>query len=261
VQHRVLTKAFENRLVLSPLVFKTGDNVLESAAGTGIWALEFFAKNFNDNVILNVECIDITDKQFPRDLDLPANIHFSINSILDLPPHWSNTFVYAHQRLLICAMNKTGWPLAISELFRALKPGGWLELVEFKANNLEFDVGPNTAKLHALLDRLYAETGIIGDLDVYLPRLLEKTGFLEIHCESRSIPIRRSAADEVDYSQRFYELYMGMKGPALMGHGYGVIKTSKEYDTLLEGCLEEWRDSQDARATYFTIIARKPDAL
>lgn len=209
-----------------------------------------------------MECIDISNKQFPKDKDLdllPPNIHFSVNSVLALPSHWMNTFAYVHQRLLIVAMNESRWPLAIEQLFSVLKPGGWLELVEVEAKVFEWGVGPYSEKLVSLIHLLYAEKGVIGDLGTYLPNLLEKAGFSEVHCETRNVTIRQSVGDGLDRSQQWHDLWMGMKEPVLAGHGYGIVQTAEEYDILLRGCLMEWQNSQDARTTYYTITARKPD--
>lgn len=206
-----------------------------------------------------MECIDITDKQFPKDLELPSNVHFSINSVLDLPPHWSNTFVYAHQRLLIVAMNESRWQSAIRQLFRVLKPGGWLELVEVDAENYDFGVGPHSKKLHSLIRRFLNEKEVVCDLGVYLPDLLRGVGFLDIHCERRTVPIRHSIGDGIEYSQEYYNLWVAMKGPILAGHGYGIIETAEEFDTMMEGSLAEWQNSQDAWVSYYSIMARKPE--
>lgn len=35
LQHRIITKAYEDRLILAPVIFKSGDRVLETATGSG----------------------------------------------------------------------------------------------------------------------------------------------------------------------------------------------------------------------------------
>ncbi|KAF9072812.1 hypothetical protein BDP27DRAFT_1445532 [Rhodocollybia butyracea] len=258
LQHRVMTKAFEDRLVLAPVSFKSNDRILESGAGTGIWALEFSAYILQrHNLRLDIECIDISDKQFPQ--KYPSNIHFSIHSVTNLPKKWRNSFSYIHQRLLIVAMNESLWNKAINQLFEVLIPGGWIELVEVEAKTLEFGVGPCSKRLVSLITSFYKAKGVIGDLGMYLPNLLERVGFTDIHCESRRVPIRRSwNNDGLNRSQQRYDLYMGMKIPILAGGGYGVIETGAEYDQLIEGSLNEWDKSNEAYSTYYTIVGRKP---
>lgn len=155
-------------------------------------------------------------------------------------------------------MNDSRWQVAIGQIFKALVPGGWVELVEVEAKRFDFGVGPHSKKLVSLAELVFVENEVVGDLSVYLPTVLEKAGFVDIRCESRDIPIRQSIGDGLDRSKQWYELWKGMKKPMLAKGGYGIIKTAEQYDELLEGCLMEWMDSQDAHTTYYTIIARKP---
>ncbi|KAF9062607.1 hypothetical protein BDP27DRAFT_1336403 [Rhodocollybia butyracea] len=60
-----------------------------------------------------------------------SNIHFSVRSVTsDLPQEWQNSFSYVHQCLLVAAMNDSRWNMALDQLYDALKPGAWIELVE-----------------------------------------------------------------------------------------------------------------------------------
>ncbi|KAF9065748.1 hypothetical protein BDP27DRAFT_1424490 [Rhodocollybia butyracea] len=235
LQHRILTKAFEDRLVLAPITLRSNDRVLESGAGTGIWAQEFSAFHSQNNVLLDIECIDISDKQFPH--EYPSNIHFSIRSVIDLPQEWQNSFSYVHQRLLVAAMNDSRWNTAIDQLYNVLKPGAWIELVEVEANG-----------------RGYERLGL------YLPKLLAKKGFVDIHCEGREIPIRESVDnDGLNRSKQWHDMFKGMKTPVLTGGGFGIVGSEEEFDQLLEGSLKEWNESDNAHTTYYAIVARKPD--
>jgi len=257
LQHRIITKAFEDRLTLAPIIFKPNDRVLESAAGSGIWALEFSASNSQHNLLLDIECIDISDKQFPR--EYPPNIHFSLQSVLELPAEWRDSFAFIHQRLVILAMNDACWNMAIKQLFNVLAPGGWIELVEVEGKMLSYAVGPHSKRLVSLITSLYEEKGVIRDLAVYLPNLLAQVGFTDIHCESRCVRISRSTNnDGLNRSRQRYDLWMGMKTPVLAGEGYGIVESGQEYDELLRGCLKEWDESDQANTIYYTFVARKP---
>jgi hypothetical protein len=223
----------------------------------GIWALEFAASSDQNDLLLDIECIDISDKQFPQ--KHPSNVHFSVRSVTNLPKEWRNTFSYVHQRFLIVAMNDSLWNIAIKQLFDALVPGGWIELVEVEAKSLEFGVGPCSNLLISLITSLYKEKGVIGDLGVYLPNVLKTVGFIDIHCETRRVPIRRSLNnDGLSRSKQWYDLWMGMKAPLLARGGYGKVKTGVEFDRLLQGCLNEWDESDEANTTYYAIVAKKP---
>ncbi|KAF9072813.1 hypothetical protein BDP27DRAFT_1417875 [Rhodocollybia butyracea] len=257
VHHRIITKACEDRLILAPVSLRSNDRVLESAAGSGIWALEFSASNTQNNLPLDIECIDISDKQFPQ--KYPSNIHFSVQSVTDLPKEWQNSFSFVHQRFLIVGMNASFSKIAINQLFDVLIPGGWIELVEIEVKLLSLGSGHCSKRLMSLLNSLFEERGIAGNLGVYLPNLLEKVGFIDIHCETRHVPIRRSLNnDGLNRSKHWYDVWMGMKTPILAGGGYGIVKTEAEFDQLLQGCLNEWDESNEASSTYYIIVARKP---
>ncbi|KAF9073088.1 hypothetical protein BDP27DRAFT_1445258 [Rhodocollybia butyracea] len=236
--HRIITKAFGDQLALAPITLRTNDRVLESGAGTGIWAQEFSAFHSQNNVLLDIECIDISDKQFPR--EYPSNIHFSIP-------------------LLIVAMNDARWITAIDQLYDVLKPGACIELVEIGVKGYGFGVGPNSKRLESLVLSLYASKGVVTDLEVYLPKLLAKKGFIDIHREDRKVYIRESVDnDGLNRLKQFHDLWMGIKTPVLTSGGFGIVGSDNEFDQLLEGCLKEWKESDKAYNTYYSIVARKP---
>ncbi|KAJ3820987.1 hypothetical protein F5880DRAFT_1486967 [Lentinula raphanica] len=266
-QHRFITTLFEGKLSTAPTNLTTGDRVLESAAGTGIWALEFFEENRADGVILDIECIDISSAQFPA--NHPPELHFSIHSIVNLPnPNWSDIFAYAHQRLLLFAMNESLWRLAVSELFRVIRPGGWVELVEI---DLDLDgwsvLGPDTARLMSLGTALFDAKGVIGDLSVYAPGTLKDAGFVEVRCEPRRVLIGGEAIHVHEFptaltysSELWREVWMGMKGPVVEAGGYGIIENVEEYEALVEASARECRfASKQQYVNFHTIMAQKPE--
>ncbi|KAF5353040.1 hypothetical protein D9757_011860 [Collybiopsis confluens] len=255
VQHRVFFKAFENRLLLAPIQLKSGDRVLESAAGTGIWALEFLEQNGKNGAILDIECIDISDKQIFQ--DLPPNIRFSLCSVTDLPAQWSGMFSYVHQRLVVLALDDTLWRKAISELFRVLSPGGWVELAEIELQNHRINVGPSSSKLQSLALKMFPDKGVILKLAEYLLPVLKESGFVDVQCEMRQV---RVGSGEQGYSSREMESFLrALKRDAVSAGGYGFIQTEDDYERLLREAESEWDGHLDeAAVSLFTIVARKP---
>ncbi|KAJ3735970.1 hypothetical protein DFJ43DRAFT_990535 [Lentinula guzmanii] len=258
-QHRIIIKAFEDKLSLAPLSLNTGDKILESAAGSGVWALEFAAENIVKGVEVDIECIDISAKQYP--VTYPSHIHFSVHSVANLPPEWSNTFSYAHQRLVVLAMNDTLWRSAMKELFRVLKPGGWLELIEFETKRFHCGVGPSSNRLCSLVDKLFTEKGIIQNVSDYLCPLLKEVGFIDIQCQTRDVSVggRRTIEGGDGYTgEQWGEGWMGIKVPVLTGGGYGVANTTEEFDALVQASVREWNDSKEVYTIFYVITARKP---
>lgn len=79
--------------------------------------------------------VDMAD-MFPTTIR-PENVKFELLNILDGLPYPDNTFDFVHMRLMIIAFRSTEWPLVLKEIFRVLKPGGLVQLVEsdFTVNN------------------------------------------------------------------------------------------------------------------------------
>ncbi|KAJ3992332.1 hypothetical protein F5050DRAFT_1811586 [Lentinula boryana] len=242
-QHNIVNNALNGMLYVASTNLTTGDRVLESAAVSGIWAFEFFEQNCADGIVLDIECIDISSAQFP--CAHPPQIHFSVNSIVDLPNEWEKVFVFAHQRFLVLALNACLWHSAVSELLRVIRPGGWVELVEIEARDFRsWSVGPNWP--------------------LYLPEVLKKAGFLDVVCETKCVPIGgeeddtpHKVADIKGYSSELWrEVWMGMKGPVM--EAGKAVKTVEEYEALVQDSATEWKTSKEAYTTLFVIVARKP---
>ncbi|KAJ4469774.1 hypothetical protein C8J55DRAFT_564422 [Lentinula edodes] len=255
-QHLIVVKAFENRLSLAPLTLHTGDKVLESAAGSGIWALNFARENSANGIEVEIECIDISFKQFPNTFS--PHLHFSVHSVVNLPREWSNMFSYVHQRLVIFAMNDSLWRSAINELLRVLQPGGWIELVEFETKRFHWGIGPSSDKLYSLTDKLYAEKGIIKNVSDYLCTLLTEVGFVNVHCETREVPVGGFAKQVRNgyTGEHCGEVCMVMKELLVEGGDSGGV-TAEEFDGLVQGAVREWNDSTEVYVKYYMIFAQK----
>ena len=72
--------------------------------------------------------VDIEPRLFPT--SHPKNIEFRVESVTQLPSDWSNSFSLVHQRLLLAALQIPEWPTALGEIYRVLRPGGWVQLAE-----------------------------------------------------------------------------------------------------------------------------------
>lgn len=71
-----------------------------------------------------------TVNHFPSSSDLPPNCIFQQANILGELPFKNAMFDYVFQRFLFTSFSPTEWGLAIKELVRVLKPGGWIESIE-----------------------------------------------------------------------------------------------------------------------------------
>lgn len=66
---------------------------------------------------------------FPNNIR-PQNVSFQVGNALERLPFMDNTFDFVNIRLFIIALKKHEWPVVIEEIYRILKPGGYIQVVE-----------------------------------------------------------------------------------------------------------------------------------
>jgi SAM-dependent methyltransferase len=111
-------------LHLSPLP-EQHDIILDLGTGSGNWAIEIADKYPRSKVVGR-------DLSPVMPLEVPVNLHFELDDFLDFWTDDSNTFDLIHGRYLlggfICGKD------IFYEAFRALKPGGYIEIHDFEFN-------------------------------------------------------------------------------------------------------------------------------
>jgi SAM-dependent methyltransferase len=110
---------------------RTPTSILDAGTGTGRWALEM-AQAFPQAQVVGLDVNPPpADERAGVGLDLrPPNYSFVPGNILEGMPFADGSFDYTHMRLLFTALPTDRWPLAIRELARVTRPGGWVESVE-----------------------------------------------------------------------------------------------------------------------------------
>jgi SAM-dependent methyltransferase len=199
---------------------------------------------------------DIESNFFPNASTLPPNMRFETQSILDLPKEWTNKFTLIHQRLLIAGLRRHEWEQALREMHRVLKPGGWVQVFELE----KWTSGPALAKHLDLIYRFSDDIGIMyRDITKQLPNFLKRSGFVDIHQDTRSTPLGIWANQYgVDGKENVLGVLRGLKTPILRGGGYGVVQSEDEYDELLEEISKEIDMTPGSTALWTMFWARKP---
>ncbi|KAG7441924.1 S-adenosyl-L-methionine-dependent methyltransferase [Guyanagaster necrorhizus] len=250
LQHKVLNRAFQNRLVLAPVNLDKAQFVLDSGTGAGVWLTDLSLRISPSSILHG---IDIEGRLFPSG---PAGIvSFSINSVTNLPPEWSGRFDLVHQRLLLAALTNVEWPKAVEEMFKALRPGGWIQLGEAGP----WHAGENNAKLVELIRTLFVSRGLLLDIANDLPNLLKEAGFINIVIQAQDIPLGAWAGEEgCEGRDNFMGVFRGMKTPILRSGGLGIVDSEAALDKIYDAAEQEWNEHHGATLTFYIAYAQKP---
>ncbi len=121
IAHHFLTMLIGDRLFSAPIT-EPLHRVLDVGTGTGIWAIDM-ADTYPTAQVIGTDISPIQPGW------LPPNCSFQID---DAQLEWTfspGTFDFVHIRALYGSIDD--WGKLYSQAFRALRPGGWLEDLEF----------------------------------------------------------------------------------------------------------------------------------
>ncbi|KAG7451632.1 S-adenosyl-L-methionine-dependent methyltransferase [Guyanagaster necrorhizus] len=255
LQHSLLRRALcDGKSVLAPIILKPGDKVLDSGTGSGAWILSL-AEEVPPSISLTA--IDIQSNIFPR--SFPKNVVFSIHSVTELPGVWTNSYSLANQRVLYAALTEPQWSAALSEIYRVLAPGGWVQIIE--GSTISTHMGPYSEKIGNILGKLYAHKGLVIDVAKRLPDMLKREGFINVHSDTRALPLGAWAdTDGLELRDNLVSVYSAMRGPIFETGGFGLVSSEREYDDLLDGLAKEWDNGGDIPASkdWTAMYAQKP---
>lgn len=221
----------------------------------GLWLLDL-AKELPPSAILHG--IDIEGNRFPPPgPSRPQNMSFSVASILELPDSWSNRFDLIHQRLLVCGLLRKDWPTALSQMYRALRPGGWVQLAEY---NNHWGTGPYALQQEQVYETMANHHGHNMRINEALPGLLREAGFTDVRLERRPIPLgawagergKRAAAHVAGF-------FRALKPPILEAGGLGIGNCDEDLEKIIVGVEKEWDETEGTIIEFDIICARKPD--
>ncbi|KAJ3839484.1 S-adenosyl-L-methionine-dependent methyltransferase [Lentinula raphanica] len=236
-QSQFMTKAvFGGKLISVPVLIEPGDEILESATGTGIWLLQV-AQGHPPTVSLTG--IDISSRLFPA--NYPSNTTFSTQSVTTLPETWSNKFTLVNQRLLTGALTKEQWTDALKELYRVLKPGGWIQLMETGPTPKAYS-GPKMCRMVDTWASLYRHRGLVPEIQDILKQLLLETGFVKVQKRTVPLPLSPGMEDYEEHKKNIVGFFLAAKKPFLMTGEFG---SGEEFDKALKEMQDEWDTSSD----------------
>ncbi|KZT52840.1 S-adenosyl-L-methionine-dependent methyltransferase [Calocera cornea HHB12733] len=249
-QHAALKKLFDDQLLPDGLELKGGDWVLDSGTGTGVWAIDL-ASALPPTV--QIDCIDLTTRLFPRGNEVPANLHFSTGNALALPEEAQSKYTLIHQRFLSGAFGNSDWHTCLGQLWTALRPGGWLKLEELYGRITPSL--PRSTELMRISLELETKRGIDFAAVEKLPEWIGQAGFEDVRVDSRKWilgPGEERAGERAIFLGAWRAIRAGVTAA-----GYDMGMPDQAWETFVQE-LEAELDANEAGLVIYSFEARKP---
>ena len=185
LQHHIFHLSLEGKLNLAPLGPEL-HNVLDVGTGTGFWAIDFAKLHPETNVIgTDISALE-KPQSFLRD-DLP-NLSFQLANAEE---EWDfgTEFDYIHARMMQISFDDS--EAVFGSAFKALRPGGWLEMQDINATAMSDDgsaEGSAIAGWYIRQNRLGKARGRPWNNAPNYQRYMEEVGFEDIHVEIKYWP-------------------------------------------------------------------------
>ncbi|KAF8420677.1 S-adenosyl-L-methionine-dependent methyltransferase [Tirmania nivea] len=199
-QHRALQRVFEDRLIFPPVPGPR--KILDCGCGPAAWAMDV-AERYPECEVIG---IDLSPHMAPD--PTPYNFWFQIDDLNKPFTFQEGDFDFVHSRFVSPGLDRARWDTYVRDCYRVLKPGGWLQMVEFYYN-VQSDNGSLTEN-HALRrwSNMYLEANE-QSRDLRAPlrfrTLFDQAGFVDV--ETRMIPVHLSGWSRNDNERIIGEAY------------------------------------------------------
>ncbi|CEI95069.1 hypothetical protein RMCBS344292_09270 [Rhizopus microsporus] len=163
-------------------LLEKGIKVLDSGCGPATWCFDMAEAYPNSKF----QGIDIS-RVFPESIK-PINVKFVNGNIAQLLPFEDNTFDYIHQRLLVGGLTHTDWENNLKEIYRVLKPGGYVEFAEPDIKD-QINPGPLIQKTQNIMTNMLLSRNMCPKIAVELNEKLAAAGFEDITVIEKELPM------------------------------------------------------------------------
>ncbi|KAI8986469.1 S-adenosyl-L-methionine-dependent methyltransferase [Pilobolus umbonatus] len=225
--------------------------IIESGTGNGIWALEMAAEHKSSQII----GIDIKPPAY--NISCPPNLCFNQSDITESWPMNNNSVDFIFQRNMYLCIMKEQWPKVLAEMFRVIKPGGYIELVETEL--WSHNPGPVQKAFISFYKDQCVSLNVDLDVDESIGTCLEETGFVDIEKTYIDIPIGEWPADSESRKYGFINKEIQKAMLKNKKHSYvpkwGI--SPNDYDVAVSEVLDEYEEFHSF-SRFICWIAKKP---
>ncbi|KAI9276427.1 S-adenosyl-L-methionine-dependent methyltransferase [Sporodiniella umbellata] len=126
-QHFALKELFGGSILKSVtdvLDLEKGVSVIDIGCGSGVWIMDMI-NDYPNCSYVGSDIVDVVNKNVQL-----QQFTFQQGNVVKGLPYEDNSFDLVHIRLLVYALRKEEWPLAIKEAIRITKPGGIFQITE-----------------------------------------------------------------------------------------------------------------------------------
>ncbi|MFL5626689.1 MAG: class I SAM-dependent methyltransferase [Ktedonobacteraceae bacterium] len=165
---------------------KSVTQILDVGSGPGIWGREV-ALQFPSASVFGVDLEPPHPVSSSTSAPVsPPNYHFVQGNVLQGLPFSADTFDFTHQRMLVAAIPTQDWSRVVQELARVTRPGGWIELMEYRTPL--FNAGPATELLFAWTQDVLLSRGIDLSKTEEMGMMLTQAGLRQVTQQSIDVP-------------------------------------------------------------------------
>lgn len=127
-QHDILTRLLGNSLISRKIPLVNPARVLDCGYGSGDWCVQF-AEEYEDAEVTGVDIFPLRVVDQPENLTLCG---YNLNDRLRDPDVFqARAYDLVHSRFLCPGIKSNRWPSYIGDIKLLLRPGGWLQMVEY----------------------------------------------------------------------------------------------------------------------------------
>lgn len=183
--HQVYLKILDSQLTTVPLEDPT--HILDIGTGSGDWAMDI-AEQFPDCEVTGIDIAGVFERK------APINCFWEVD---DAEFEWerpSNHYDLVHLRTMHGAFKD--WRFVYESAYRCLKPGGWIEIMDFVEHQdmggvlAYFEPESPIHQFMASVNKAAEMTGKPRGAEHLEPRMLYEAGYIDVRVTDYSIPLK-----------------------------------------------------------------------